>query len=385
MAGRGGPRNYPKPYVDSGLLYKALAAHEELVANLGSYEHLSRSNAPCPAGLVKCLPLWRAFVKIEKSADVHSNPLRVALISLLAERPHLNQSGQSGQVWANLRTERIICLLNHVRAMSRQDSLMTAASRLNKEDFLSLQEALKMVASPSEALEKAPDPALEKAPDPALEKAPGPDLEKSKALEKSQALEKAAASRVLKKTDSNSSAVSMDAKGFPNMFGSSPECPKTPAAASELPLMSTRRPGSRVQQDTAALEKAMGYGACSKKKPAAALEKAQPKKKPAKALEKVKKGKPKAKKHVPPLEKGVRKKWLKLQVTSANKPKPRSYLTGTTEEGGKLKLIVEVASTMSPHFAQIIDDIKKSLEKDSLTKQEALDMRAELVEAYAAK
>ena len=51
---------------------------------------------------------------------------------------------------------------------------MTANSRLNKDDFLSLKEALKMVANPSEAFEKAP----------------GPALEKSNALEKRQALEK---------------------------------------------------------------------------------------------------------------------------------------------------------------------------------------------------
>ena len=60
-------------------------------------------------------------------------------------------------------------------------------------------------------------------------------------------------------------------------------------------------------------------------------------------------------------------------------------MTGTIEEGGKLKLIVEVSSSMSPHFAQIIDDIKKSLQKDQLTKPEALDMRAKLLEAYDAK
>ena len=369
MAGRGGARNYPKPYVDSGLLYKALAAHEDLVANLGSYEHLSRSNAPCPTGLVRCLPLWRAFLKIEKSGDIHSSPLRVALISLLAEKPQLNQSGQSGQVWANLRAERIVCLLNHVRAMSRQSSLQTAASRLNKDDFLSLQEGLNMVAAVPEALEKAQA------------------LEKSKAMEESKPLEKAksAGSKLLKKNDSNSSAVSMDARGFPSMFASSPECPKTAAAASKLPLLSTRRPGSRVQTDTDSLEKATGFAACSKKRPAAALEKAQAKKPSAKALGKAKKGKKAAKKKANSLEKGMRMKWLKLKVTSAKKPKPRAYLTGTTEEGGKLKLIVEVTSSMSPHFAQIIDDIQKSLEKDSLTKAEALDLRARLLETYAAK
>ena len=65
----------------------------------------------------------------------------------------------------------------------------------------------------------------------------------------------------------------------------------------------------------------MGYAACPKKRPAAALEKADAKKLSAKALGKAKKAKKAAKKKAKPLEKGMRKKWLKLQVTSAKKPK----------------------------------------------------------------
>ena len=56
-------------------------------ANLGSYEHLSRSNAPCPAGLVRRLRLWRAFLKIEKKGDIRNSPLKMALISLSAPEP----------------------------------------------------------------------------------------------------------------------------------------------------------------------------------------------------------------------------------------------------------------------------------------------------------
>ena len=77
----------------------------------------------------------------------------------------------------------MVCLLNHVRVMSRQDSLMTAASRLNKNDFLSLQQGFSMVATVPEALEMAQA------------------LEESKPLEKIKPLEKAksSGSKVLKK------------------------------------------------------------------------------------------------------------------------------------------------------------------------------------------
>ena len=57
---------------------------------------------------------------------------------------------------------------------------------------------------------------------------------------------------------------------------------------------------------------------------------------------------------------------------------PRAYLQGSTEKGEKLHLIVEVTSKRSDHYEKIIDEIHESLEKDSLTKPEALALREEL-------
>ena len=367
MSGKGGARNFAKPYVDSGILYKALAAHDDILSDMRAYEHLSRTNAPCPKGLLQTMPLWKAFLKLEPSGEMHSQPLRVALISLLAEKPALNKSQDSGQVWASLRVERITCLLNHVRQLSRAESLTVCASKLTRDEFSSLQQGLQMV----KPLEK--ETALEKAGSgkAALEKA-GPG---KAALEKEQALVPIETKRKLKAENSNTSAVSMDSTGFPKMFGSSPEAPKKAAEAaySSLPL-ATRRAGSRVPQEPEALEKAMGY-VKALKRPAAALKKAK------------KKGKAKAAKakkpNVKPLEKGVRKPGLKIRQTFPKNPL-RSYLTGTTEEGGKLRLIVEVTAKQSPQYLKVIGEIKEALEKDDLTKEEAVEMKAKLLEKYDA-
>ena len=73
---------------------------------------------------------------------------------------------------------------------------------------------------------------------------------------------------------------------------------------------------------------------------------------------------------------------LNLKQTDANKPQPRSYLQGRVE-GGKLHLIVEVTQNMSIHYLAIIGKIRCALEKDNLTKAEALAMRKDLLEKYS--
>ena len=117
MSGKGGARHHTKPWVDQGLLYAALVAHQDLVKDLGRYEHISRSNAPEPRGVMHCLDLWKALVKVEPSEKVHSQPLRQALLSLLSEYPSLNTTKHTGGVWCNLKLERISYLLNHCRRL----------------------------------------------------------------------------------------------------------------------------------------------------------------------------------------------------------------------------------------------------------------------------
>jgi len=128
---------------------------------------------------------------LEPSAEVHPQPVR-ALISLMAERPELNDTSSSGQVWANLRMERTSCILFHVRKLGRK-GLTAAAAKLCRDDFSLLQQGLKLLEIP-DALEQAPKPV-------AL------PLEKGRAAEDSK--------RKLKKENRD---VSMAGNGFPEVF-----------------------------------------------------------------------------------------------------------------------------------------------------------------------
>ena len=76
-----------------------------------------------------------------------------------------------------------------------------------------------------------------------------------------------------------------------------------------------------------------------------------------------------------------RKPWKRLRIVKAEKGNVRSYIQGQYEDG-PLHLVVEVTEKKCPHYLKIIEKIKASLEKDHLTKAEALEMRAKLLEQY---
>ena len=356
---RGGARHFSKPYVDSGLVYKVLSECQETLEDLGNYEHVSKNNSPDPKGLVKTLPLWKGLLKLESSGEIHTQPLRTALISLLAEAPQLNNTRHSGQAWANLKMERISTILFHVRKLGRE-SLTAAAAKLTREEYEKLQNGL-MLLGAGDALEKAKNMTKEAAEECTALVPFEPILEKRK----------------LKKTDSD---VTMDSKGFPAMFDSPQKETKTHESSAAPKAFDRSRPGSK----TAPLEKgelhqALGFGKAAKKKPAA-LEKAVRqnvgKKKPKKA------GKKNMQKETASLEKEERKKWVKIRKTKGNNPQ-RAYLVGTKDTDGKLRLIVEVTANRRPDgYNQIIDQIWASLEKDCLTKAGALDLREKLCKEW---
>ena len=380
--GKGGPRHSQTPRPDVGLLSEAMAPHTALLKDLGAYETLSATHGADYHAMVKLIDLWRALGKVEPSHEIAPQSLRTALLSLLARAPDLNSGGYTGQVWASLKSERLGCLLNHVRRLKREpQGMSTAAALLTRSEFVQLQAGLSLVEL------KAP---LEK------EK---PSASTSPALGKG---------RDLKQSDSD---VSLNSLGLPKMFDSpkkeaasssckalvkaepeSSSCralvkaePEQPEEGLEKPFASVaraRRPGSRVPQKEERLMELMGHSptpkALAKKRPAAALGKAA-----AKAPKAAAKAKPAAK---APLKKGTgedpgRKPWVKLRKTIAQNPK-RAYLQGTTDGLEKLRLVVEVPERRTPDFEEIIDEIKAALEKDHLTKAEAIAMRERL---YAEK
>ena len=166
-SGRGGARHFAKPLVDADVLFSILSANEELVADLGSYEHLSKAYAPDPKGLLHCLDLWKALVKAEPSGSCHMRPMRQALLSLLVKKPKLNTTTHSGEVWANLRVERLTCILMHVRKVKRDGLQALLAAKLSRDEMALVESGLQLLSLPP--LENGGTSALGKAS--ALEKA----------------------------------------------------------------------------------------------------------------------------------------------------------------------------------------------------------------------
>ena len=362
--GRGGPRHQPKPWIDVGLLYDCLKKHEKLVQNLGGYEHLSSSSSPAPKALLDLKPLWSDLLVLEPSGMIHSQPLRQALLSLLVELPELNTTDHSGQVWCNLKVERLNCMLTHCRKLQREPSCLTAvAGKLTRLQYQALMEGLKKLKlSNEDQLGKAPA---------------NKKLGKAHAAQEDLLGKAGASKRQLLPRDSD---VTMGSDDIPDMF-KTPASKKAKAASglekpppSSSKLVSQQRPGSR-------LHAAMGYD----------LEKSRKKAKP--------KAKPVLKRHAclgkgtlkkpaslgkDCLGKGTsaaRKPWVKLRQVDPEKTNPRSYIQGMVE-GGKMHLIVEISAKMTPHYKALIGKIREALEKDNLTKEEALSMRAKLLEQY---
>ena len=143
---KGGCRHLPKPMVDAGLVYKALAEHVDLVKDLGAYENLSRTASVDAKGLMDNLSLLIALTKAERSAEIHPQPLKAGLLKLLTEDPSLNKTKFNGQVWINLRQERLTSLLYHLRKFARDKECMKQACiKLSGADCIKLKELLGML------------------------------------------------------------------------------------------------------------------------------------------------------------------------------------------------------------------------------------------------
>ncbi|CAJ1375017.1 unnamed protein product [Effrenium voratum] len=141
LQGRGGARHFKKPYVETGLLLKLLKKNEDLLQDLKGYESLSRNSAVDPKALHRCYPLVEDIVALEPSAEVHPQPLRNALLQLLATNPKLNSTRFNGSVWTNMKAERLNVLLSHVRKLVRSGG----SSCLAGSEFERLTETLQKV------------------------------------------------------------------------------------------------------------------------------------------------------------------------------------------------------------------------------------------------
>ena len=395
---RGGPNHKAKVYTDPSLLLQVLGQKPELVAGLGQYETVSRAGAVNPAGLVKVAPLVKGLLAVCPSASVAPGPLRQALLSMLTSMPEVNKTKWNGSTWSNLKQDRLATIFFHIKKLARyQDQMRLCASKLNASSFLQLQELVKMVKLPEEEDHQP------------LKKGEETPLQKGESL----------------KNDED--AASLDSSGIPNMFltPEKQEEKHPKASASHAKSFMMRREGSlQKEKGTHALQKALGYGSKPCKRPASlekgkalakgnghtrvegalAKGKGQPQgvakslgkgkkalEKRKKALEKGKKALEKGKKALEKGKKALEKghqgmkdgPWYNVRKTNAKKPK-RTYLTGCLEEGQGTRriLIVEVPATWSSQHEYICDEVMKSLRKDKVGKEEALQMRQVLVNKF---
>ena len=135
--GKGGARHTSKPVVDVDLLVTCLAEHKELLADLGSYEQISRNNCCNPKALLKVLPLIKELVTLESTAEIQPGNLRQAAMQVLMEHPALNQSKWNGGLCVNIRVER--------RRQKQGEDLRMCAGKLTSLEFLHLQEVIDLM------------------------------------------------------------------------------------------------------------------------------------------------------------------------------------------------------------------------------------------------
>ena len=298
---------------------------------------ISRNQTVDPKGLMHCFPLWDDLIKLSKTAEIHSQPpIRQAFLKLLQENPNINDTKFNGSVFINLKADRIGVLLCHLRRLKNQGDMGACASKLTSAEFGLLQKLVDSVETKISPQEKAP--------------------------------------RKLKK---ELSEVSQDSKGYPSCLESPDKANtltkgKTKEANKEEAAPPSFFRGRIGQKASSAWQKKVAKKPCQK---AFSASSAKPCQKDGKVLKK-----PAAK---PPCQKVAlptgRAPWVKLRVCNANKPVPRSYITGTTTKDIKtLNLIVEVPSKRTKKHKQIIAHIKKELEEKDLTKAEAIQLREDM-------
>jgi len=245
LKSRGGKRHLAKPTADAGLVYKALSANEDFVKDLGAYEVLSRNAGVDYKSLVANIDLIKALVKVERSGEIHSQPLRSALTKMLVDSPELNKTKWNGEVWVNLKGERITCLMYHFRKVARdalEDGLKIAAVKLKPAEFIQLKEVVGMVElrdlDGADNFEKSATTSEVGRGTVQYGSDAEATLEKGTPYD-DKTLEKGDYSKTRKQLQRNISDVSMDSQGFPKMLGSpSPE----PERSSHTPRFTPGRP-----------------------------------------------------------------------------------------------------------------------------------------------
>ena len=336
--GRGGARHTAKPFTDEGVLLKVLGDHKELVKDLGPYESISRSGAVDPRGLLRCKDLLQDLLRAEPTAEVHTQPLRSALLRLMKADPSVNTTVFNGSVWTNLKAERLGCLLNHLRKFCRAEveGKSNAASKLTAFEYLKLKELLDLYQDKEVpetgllALEDREPPLKEGRllkPKPSLDSEGFPTM-----FGESSSSEKAAEGIALKKAKASCSVSFLRRRAGQSLLDSAPEeSSKHEEEADALKeAMGLHGKGAAARGSSTGKSKGRGRGrGKGKGKGKAKGPEKKPKEQPLK--------KPAASQPIPHNVGG----WRAVRKTMAKKP-ARCYLTGTLGPAGKRVLITEV-------------------------------------------
>lgn len=333
--------------------------------------------------------MTKGLVQLEPTAEIHGANLREALFQALMEDPTLNQSKHPGKVWVNLKIERLTAILFHLRRLKSGMEVRILASQLTSMQFLQVQEVLDLMDKKKE-----------------VEPEVGPPLVKRDDNEDQKPAKK------LKKEISD---VSVDSQGFPLCLATPPK-PASPLSKGGSPSSSLAKGAASPYQTDRSAEPLPGGSCAEIAKPVggptflrrrlgqktSATSSTQKKEDLKEALGFVlkkpagkRKTKESSKKKEKPLPKGAedlatpapstRMKWTKLSVITSHKEPFRSYILGATAPDGKEpppRLIVEATLKKHPKYKEIVQHIQERLEKEHLTKVEAINLRNECYETW---
>ena len=405
--GKGGPLHKSKPQVDVDLLFRVFSSHGPLMKLLGPYEHVSRSHAVDPKGLVHLYDLLKSLVKICPSGEIAPVSLKGALLRLLTDDCTVNDTKYAGQVWVGLRADRLTTVLCHLRRVARDpEAMKQCCSKLTGFELAKLQEVAGMI----ELRDQPEQPSSSQLRQPSSSQVTGPPAPATAPYSiggsPAQDLGSPVQERTNKRLKRSDSAVSTDSQGYPLMLRS--PCQDAPGTPKEVPHFLRPRLGRHTQASSSGsavapapaprqaskqplasedLRAALGFG------PPVPKAKAQPKaqaKGKAKAKAKAKpqgkakaqaKGKAEAQAPQQAEAEEEHAAWVGIRRTNAQKPE-RSYLQGREVAGGPWKLIVECSKAKSTHYSLIIDKIEKKLREEDISKEEAVALRESLVGDY---
>ena len=154
MSGKGGARHFSKPVVDLGILYKVMKSHQDTISDLGAYETVSKNQATNFQGLVDILDLITDLTKVSPTCEIASGPVRSTLMRLVMDQPSLNQTDFNGEVWSNLRNERLTTIFAHFRRLKIDKEMRKAAAKLKSSDYKKLQKAVGIMATKDKSAEE---------------------------------------------------------------------------------------------------------------------------------------------------------------------------------------------------------------------------------------